>query len=93
MDFAGPIQGKMILVIIDSLTLTKVIELSVLSVGDTRGPCNRQRPMFCKWRVRNISVIKHVTSAPFHPATNRLAKRAMQIVRKEELWQVELQKY
>lgn len=39
--------------------------------------------MFCKWRVRNVTVIKHVTSAPFHPTTNGLAKRAMQIVRKE----------
>ena len=44
-------------------------------------------------------VIKRITSAPFHPAANGLAERAVKIVkkalkrRKEELWQVKLQKY
>ena len=68
----------------------------VLSVWDTRGPCNRQQPVFCEELKTFLSKndVKHVTSAPFHPATNGLAKCVMQIVRKdlkkEEPWQVEV---
>ena len=116
MDLAGPFEGKMILVVInshskwieayptDSSTSTKVIELSrtlfsqfgipEVLVTDN-GPCFVSEE-FETFLSKNG--IKHVTSAPFHPATNGLAERAVQIVkkvskrRKEELWQVELQK-
>lgn len=100
MDFAGPFEGKMILVVIDShskwieayptdsSTSTKVIELSrtlfsqfgipEVLVTDN-GPCFVSEE-FETFLSKNG--IKHVTSAPFHPATNGLAERAVQIVKK-----------
>ena len=98
MDFTGPFQGKMILVVIDShskwieayptnsLTSTKVIELSRTLFSQFGIPevlvTDNGLHVFCKRGVQNVSVkkgSKHVTSAPFHPATNGLA---MQIVKK-----------
>ena len=100
MDFAGPFQGKMILVVIDShskwieayptesSTSAKVIELSrtlfsqfgipEILVTDN-GPCFVSEE-FETFLAKNG--IKHVTSAPFHPATNGLAERAVQIIKK-----------
>lgn len=100
MDFAGPFQGKMILIIIDShskwieayptdsSTSTKVIDLSrrlfaqfgipEVLVTDN-GSCfvSEEFEMFL-----SKNGIKHILSAPFHPATNGLAERAVQIVKK-----------
>ena len=100
MDFAGPFQGKVILVVIDShskwieayptdsATSTKVIDLSrrlftqfgipEVLVTDN-GSCfvSEEFEMFL-----SKNGIKHIVSAPFHPATNGLAEHAVQIVKK-----------
>lgn len=100
MDFAGPFEGKMILVVIDSHSKwikayptdssmsIKVIEMSrtlfsqfgipEVLVTDN-GPCFVSEE-FETFLSKNG--IKHVTSTPFHPATNGLAERAVQIVKK-----------
>ena len=100
MDFAGPFEGKMILVVIDShskwieafptegSTSSKVIDLSrtlfsqfglpeILVTDNGPGFVSEEFETFLS---RNG--IKHITSAPFHPATNGLAERAVQIVKK-----------
>ena len=41
--------------------------------------------MFCKWNFQQFlksSGIKQITSAPYHPSTNGLAEKAIQIVKK-----------
>ncbi len=100
MDFAGPVHGKMILIIVDShskwieafptdsSTSSKVIELSrtlfaqfgvpEVIVTDN-GPCfvSEEFEMFL---IKNG--VKHIASAPYHPATNGLAERAVQTVKR-----------
>ena len=100
MDFAGPFQGKMILIVIDShsrwieafptdsATSSTVIEISrglfaqfglpEVLVTDN-GPCFVSEE-FETFLAKNG--IKHITSAPFHPATNGLAERAVQTVKR-----------
>ena len=100
MDFAGPIQGKMILVVVDShtkwveayptdsATSSKVIELSRTLfaqfgipevVVTDNGPCFVSQE-FETFLVKNG--VKHITSAPYHPSSNGLAERAVQLVKK-----------
>ena len=99
-DFAGPMNGKMYLVIIDahskwieafitnSSTSTTVIEilrhvfarfgLPEMIVSDN-GPCFVSEE-FESFLLANG--VKHITSSPYHPATNGLAERAVQILKK-----------
>ena len=100
LDFAGPLKGKMYLVIVDahskwieaictpSATSAAVIEeLNVLfaqfGLPDTivtdNGTCFVSAE-FSAFLKRNG--IKQITSAPYHPATNGMAERAVQIVKK-----------
>ena len=100
MDFAGPVNGKMILVVIDAhLRWIKayptdnssshtVIELSRVLfsqfglpevVVSDNGPCFVSED-FEMFLARNG--VKRITSAPYHPATNGLAERAVQTVKR-----------
>lgn len=98
-DYAGPFEGKMILVMVDahskyieafitnsastSVTLSKLRQsfathgIPAVLVSDN-GTCftSDEFAQFCR-----INGIKHIRSAPFHPATNGLAERAVQTVK------------
>ena len=99
-DFAGPVQGHMLLVLIDayskwievfavkSTTSTVVMQclrsvFARFGLPDTlmsdNGPCFVSAE-FEKFLVLNG--IRHVTSAPYHPASNGQAERAVQTVKK-----------
>lgn len=100
MDFAGPFQGKMILVVIDSHS--KWIEAYPTDSATSTKVIDISRTLFAQFGLPEVLVtdngscfvseefetflakngIKHVTSAPFHPATNGLAERAVQVVKK-----------
>ena len=100
MDFAGPVNGKMILIVIDahsrwieaypteSATSSVVIELlralfSQFGIPEVlvtdNGPCfvSEEYEIFLA-----MNGVKHITSAPYHPATNGLAERAVQTVKR-----------
>ena len=100
MDFVGPVNGKMILIVIDahsrwieaypteSATSSVVIELlqalfsqfgiPKVLVTDN-GPCfvSEEYEIFMA-----KNGVKYITSAPYHPATNGLAERAVQTVKR-----------
>ena len=98
-DYAGPVIGKMILVVIDAhskwieayttsgstsaITISKLKWIfsshgipDVIVSDNATGFVSEEFQSFCR---RNG--IKHVTSAPHHPATNGLAKRAVGILK------------
>lgn len=99
LDYAGPVEGKMVLVMIDAhskwieavhtttATSAAVIEvcrerfarfgLSETVVTDN-GSCfvSSKFETFLK-----VNGIRHVTTAPYYPASNRLAERTVQIVK------------
>ena len=100
MDFAGPVNGKMILIVIDvhsrwieaypteSASSSAVIELSRVLFSQfgipevlvtDNGPCFVSEE-FEIFLAKNG--VKHITSAPYHPATNGLAERAVQTVKR-----------
>lgn len=98
-DYAGPISGRMLLIIVDSHskwidvhtsvgnTSTTTIEhlrktFSTHGLPDTlvsdNAACftSAEFQTYCK-----MNAIHHVTSAPYHPASNGLAERAVQTVK------------
>ncbi len=93
MDFAGPLLGKMFLVVVDAYT--KWLEVSVMTEATSVATVNKLRNMFATHGLPKVSVsdngpsfvgeafklfmkkngVKHVYSAPYHPASNGQAER------------------
>ena len=100
LDFAGPFQGKNILVLIDAHS--KWIEAICTATTSSICVIEELRTIFARFGIPEMIVtdngsgfvsqecetflkkngIKHVTSAPYHPASNGLAERAVQIVKR-----------
>ena len=98
-DYAGPVQGKMISVIVDSYS--KWIEAHVVTTATATATINKLRLTFATHGLPDIIVsdnganftseefaafmksngIKHVRTAPHHPASNGLAERVVQTVK------------
>ena len=95
-DFAGPFEGKMFLVVVDSHS--KWLDVIPVANANTVTTIKELRKQFATHGIPNIIVsdngtaftsgefsefmvkngIRHLKTAPYHPATNGLAERAVQ---------------
>ncbi len=100
LDYAGPVAGKMFLVLIDAHS--KWIEVFNTPSATSEAVMGELRTTFARFGIPETVVtdngtcfvsaefehflvqngIRHITSAPYHPASNGLAERAVQIVKK-----------
>ena len=98
-DFAGPVMGKMLLVITDahskwpevqimtSTTASKTIEVLCelfARFGLPEQLVSDNGPQFVSDEFKTFlkgNGVKHLRSAPYHPATNSAAKRLVQIIK------------
>ena len=94
-DFAGPINNVMLLVVADAHS--KWIEAFPMSSATSSATIQRLQTLFAQFglpktivsditsqefkKFLEVNGIRHLTSAPYHPATNGLAERAVQIVK------------
>ena len=99
-DYASPVEGKMILVLIDAHS--KWIEAFHTKTATSQAVIEELRTVFSRFGIPEVIVtdngacftssdfesflqyngVKHLTPAPYHPSSNGLAERAIQIVRK-----------
>ena len=97
LDYAGPVEGKMILIIIDAHS--KAI---CTSNATSNAVIEELRELFAKFGIPETVVtdngtsfvssemesflrrngVKHLTSATYHPSSNGLAERAVQVVKR-----------
>ena len=98
-DYAGPIKGKMILVIVDAHS--KWIEALTVNAATSNATIGKLQSVFTTHGLPEVIVsdngtafsseefkafvqkngIRHLTSAPYHSASNRLAERAVQTLK------------
>ena len=97
-DFAGPYEGKMFLILVDAFskvtpmsTATSATTIDVLrAIFATHGLpeafVTDNGPQFTSAEFKTFvekNGIRHLRSAPYHPATNGLAERSCTIVQKK----------
>ena len=95
-DFAGPFDGKMFLVVVDSHS--KWLDVIPVSTANSATTIRELRKLFATHGIPDVVVsdngtaftsvefsefmvkngIRHLRTAPYHPATNGLAERAVQ---------------